>query len=524
MLTLQCKLELNTEDKEKFLSLMRRYSSCLRYAYNRLIEGKERKELRRELQKLFNLNSRYVDSAIYKAEWILKSVKEIGENPKKVIFGGKALFEKLKRNHLTGKRREELRKKWREKRQGTLYSLGEKDKSGNLNLRFILEKGLLKLRINLGNRDWIYAGVNRKVKREKDKWIDFIWRLEQAYISGSFFPYSVELKLRDGEIYAFVSFEEKSPEISLTKENGVIGLDLNASPLHISWACVSKDGNLQKYGKFSLQELLGKTRNQREYILWHKAYEVIKLAKEEEKALSLERLYKVNKGYRGDGKGKLRKRLSNWVYKSLIEKIKALAKRNGVEVIEVSPAYSSVIGTLKYCPTLLIDKDTAGAYVIGRRALGFKERLPKNYLELLKDKEFVGICLQDLWKKKEELKEKLKTERNAYKRNALKSELRKLVKDIKRLQSLYCQPETQEPVNRGKEQVRGKPNGFQKLWQVVKIALLIPFLGKSFVRDFSPLRRILVSRDWERVRNGLAPVPGAGTMASYSLNDFLQFE
>jgi hypothetical protein len=45
----------------------------------------------------------------------------------------------------------------------------------------------------------------------------------------------------------------------------------------------------------------------------------------------------------------------------------------GVEVVEVNPAYTSVIGMLKYAPQLNIDKDIAGAYVIGRRALGFKE-------------------------------------------------------------------------------------------------------------------------------------------------------
>jgi len=41
---------------------------------------------------------------------------------------------------------------------------------------------------------------------------------------------------------------------------------------------------------------------------------------------------------------------------------------------------------LKYAPQLSIDKDTAGAYVIGRRALDFKEDTPENYERLLKDK------------------------------------------------------------------------------------------------------------------------------------------
>jgi hypothetical protein len=48
----------------------------------------------------------------------------------------------------------------------------------------------------------------------------------------------------------------------------------------------------------------------------------------------------------------------------------------GVDVIEVNPAYTSAIGMLKCVPQLSIDKDVAGAYVIGRRALGFKEDMP----------------------------------------------------------------------------------------------------------------------------------------------------
>ncbi len=40
----------------------------------------------------------------------------------------------------------------------------------------------------------------------------------------------------------------------------------------------------------------------------------------------------------------------------------------GVEVIEVNPAYTSMIDMLKYAQQLNIDKGIVGAYVIGRRA------------------------------------------------------------------------------------------------------------------------------------------------------------
>jgi hypothetical protein len=44
--------------------------------------------------------------------------------------------------------------------------------------------------------------VVRSAKREKDKWIDFVWDLTQAERTGNWFPYTVRLKLRNGKIYA----------------------------------------------------------------------------------------------------------------------------------------------------------------------------------------------------------------------------------------------------------------------------------------------------------------------------------
>jgi hypothetical protein len=60
--------------------------------------------------------------------------------------------------------------------------------------------------------------------------------------------------------------------------------------------------------------------------------------------------------------------------------------------------------------------------------------------------------------------------------------------------------------------VRGLLSERQKSWRVLRAVLTFPLLGKFFVRDFSPLRTVLFSGDWERVVEGLVPVPGAGAM------------
>jgi hypothetical protein len=57
------------------------------------------------------------------------------------------LFEKLCKNHLTGKVRERQKKQWKEQRQGTLISVESKADKGNRLTRFESINGQLYLRI-----------------------------------------------------------------------------------------------------------------------------------------------------------------------------------------------------------------------------------------------------------------------------------------------------------------------------------------------------------------------------------------
>jgi predicted transposase len=150
------------EDERAVLDLMRRFSSATRFAYQRLLEGKTREELKREsgpLCRLFGLNTRYADGAIEKAQATLDSARELGQDPRKVVFGGRKLFEGLKRRHLSGKALLALKREWKEKRQGLLYSRGDATKKGNANLRLESRDGALWLRVNLGNGGHVQALV-----------------------------------------------------------------------------------------------------------------------------------------------------------------------------------------------------------------------------------------------------------------------------------------------------------------------------------------------------------------------------
>jgi len=516
--SLQFKLELKKEDKEKLIKLMRKQSSAIRTAYNMLKELEKEKtknphaQIYQRLRQLFpELPTKYIDSAIYKAKQY--------PTDKPVVFGGKRLFEKLCKNHLTGKAREGLKKQWKELRQGTLISVGSKSDKGNSLTRFENINGQLHLRITTGNREFMDAKVLREPSNNKDKWITFMIMLLESWQTQNYFAYTIELKLRDGEVYGSVSFELPTPEVRYTKENGVLAIDINASPIHLAIAEVSKTGELLSHQTISLHHLLELSQNSKDHQEWILAHQIVDLAIEKGKAIAVENLKKLKRGMRGDGKAELRKRLHQWNAKKFLQKLKRVAMIKGVEVIEINPAYTSVIGMLKYAPQLSIDKDTAGAYVIGRRALGYKEDMPENYEKLLKNKAYLEFALKRYEEKEKELRELIEKESNEYKRNALKSELRS-VEDARKLltnliQSLQSESSSCEGAyGRNPKQGRVARTTLQSAWQVLKVALLFPILGKVLPRDLSPLKPLLVEGVWDRVRcsNGLVPLEVGGTV------------
>ncbi len=511
--SLQFKLELKKEDKEKLIKLMRKQSSAIRVAYNMLRDLEKEKtknphaQIYQRLRQLFpELPTKYIDSAIYKAKQY--------PTDKPVVFGGKRLFEKLCKNHLIGKERERLKKQWRELRQGTLISIGSKADKGNRLTRFEDLNGQLHIRITIGNREFIYAKVLREPSNNKDKWITFMAMLLESWQTQNYFAYTVELKLRDGEVYGNVSFELPTPKVKYTKENGVIAIDTNASPIHLAIAEVSKTGELLSYQTISLHHLLGLSQDSKDHQEWILAHQIVDLAIQKGKAIAIENLKKLKKGVRGDGKAKLRKRLHQWNAKKFLQKLKRVAILKGVEVIEVNPAYTSVIGMLKYAPQLSIDKDIAGAYVIGRRALGFKEDMPENYEKLLKDRAYLEFALKRYEEREKKLTELVEKETNEYKRNAIKSEL-KNVQNSKKLLTNFIQSLQSESIScegaNGRNSGQGETKKVsQSAWQVLKVALLFPILGKVLPRDISPLKPILVEGAWDRVRSRSAPLEVGG--------------
>jgi IS605 OrfB family transposase len=495
------KLEfLSNEDKREVLDLMRRFSSATRFAYNRLLEGQDRKELKREdspLCTLFGLNTRYADGAIEKAQATLDSAKELGQDPRKVVFGGRKLFEQLKRKHLSGKARERLRREWKERRQGLLYSRGDATKEGNANLRLESQKGALWLRVNLGNGAHVRALVQTAHPQREAL-------LERVYAS---LPYNVTLQLEDGKVYAHFTWSEGLPPPVHTKENGVLGIDVNGDPYHLALAVVSSDGNLIRHLTLSLEEVdRAPNKGAKELALWKVAHQVVALAEEHGVAIATEKLKYLRKSRRGDGSGRsFRRKQHRFAYRSLLEKIHSLARKRGVEVLEVSPQDTSTIGMLKYAPQFSLSKDVAAAYVIGRRALGFEERIPKGYKALLQNESFFAYTegfYQTRLQKLQKLKE---AEKNPYLKNRLSREIKKTESSLNLVSSLQGSPGSRNGSTDGRNPPGATP------WRVLRVGLFLPLLGHEVPRDLSPLKPILhFHGSWKGWKIGLGPPPGGG--------------
>jgi hypothetical protein len=175
---------------------------------------------------------------------------------------------------------------------------------------------------------------------------------------------------------------------------------------------------------------------------------------------------------------------------------------------------------LKYAPQLHLSKDVAAAHVIGRRALGFEEKLPKGYEALLSDRSFLahaegfyGSRLQELQKLKE-------AEKNPYLRRRLSREMGKARRALSLLSSFPGPQRGRKASPQGSSGSQRKSTDGRNLpginpWRVLKVSLFLPLLGLQVPRDLSLLRPILhftslTQGSWKGRKVGSGPHPGGG--------------
>lgn len=87
--------------------------------------------------------------------------------------------------------------------------------------------------------------------------------------------------------------------------------------------------------------------------------------------------------------------LSGWAYARFYELLSSILSNRGIELIQVNPAYSSLIGLVKFARMYGLGSDCAAALVIARRGMRLSEKMPSSITALLSVKE--GQHVWSLW-------------------------------------------------------------------------------------------------------------------------------
>lgn len=187
---------------------------------------------------------------------------------------------------------------------------------------------------------------------------------------------------KDFRWFMAVSFDVPAPKrISHPRQYGCIGIDLNASS--VDWSYVDRDGNLKTHGQFPLH-LSGKRRGQAKAIVADVVSQITLVARTYQCPIVCESLdFSRKKADLRERGRKYARMLSNFIYSRFYEALVNRCFNLGIELIRVNPAYSSVIGLVKFARQYSLSSGGAAALVIARRAMCLSERLPGSITALL---------------------------------------------------------------------------------------------------------------------------------------------
>jgi len=173
----------------------------------------------------------------------------------------------------------------------------------------------------------------------------------------------------------FVSVEAEPAGRASSMALGSIGVDVNAD--HLAVSETDRFGNLIGARRIGLT-VYGKTTDQAKALIGNAAVCIAAQARAAGKPVIIEKLeFQRKKAELEANNPKQARLLSSFACRQVAAHLKAACFRAGVEVIEVNPAYTSVIGVVNHAQRHGISVHMGAAFAIARRGLGFSERLPK---------------------------------------------------------------------------------------------------------------------------------------------------
>jgi IS605 OrfB family transposase len=291
------------------------------------------------------------------------------QNIIRLCFGSKKLFRAqfaLEENGFSS--HDEWKIAWQKARSSEFFVLGSKDETaGNQSCTAcIQENNKLSLRLRLpdslklgsyitipdiyftyGHQNIIAALHNKQAISYRFKRDDKGWRI-------------------------FASVHVEAAPIVTNEQFGRIGIDINSD--HLSLVETDRFGNPIRKETHSLY-LNGKSTNQTKALIGEASKKIVEEAKKAKKPIVLEKLdFQQKKASLREKRTSFARMLSSFAYSSILTYLKSRAQKEGVEIQEVNPAYTSIIGRVKFSKRYGLSIHHAAALVIARRSLRFSEK------------------------------------------------------------------------------------------------------------------------------------------------------
>lgn len=343
MITIKLPYKTSEENIDIINNIRHKYSSIVRYSYNRFNEGKKQKEIRGLIKKLNNVDigSWLQQCGILEAN----QIKSINKD-NKIIFGGKSNF-KLRLNGKITKQ------EFKRKRLFPLCSQGDKLSYGNRIFDFS------KLTDNI-----LIFKPNRKIKIElslpKLK-CSYFKKLKYIQEQSALKELTVTVKL--DEKYFYLTYDEPKTKTNNLKNNRYLGIDLNPDTIGIS---ILENGQIIHTQEFSLKPIFDKILNlnllssssRMKYYQNKLNFETIEISKQ---VSILAKHFNCNNVFIEDLKfyqnltseqkyNKLgnRKTRNLWKREKFIQNLTKRLNVLGIKIYSINPAYSSFIGNIIY--------------------------------------------------------------------------------------------------------------------------------------------------------------------------------
>ena len=181
------------------------------------------------------------------------------------------------------------------------------------------------------------------------------------------------LERQPGKFYLQACFEPASPKLSTSLKWGSIGIDLNAD--HLAVVEVDRFGNF-KSARSLFFDFRNKSTSQIEAILGDHIACVVDLALATGKSIIFEKLNFSEKkaGLREKAGPAYAHMLSSFAYAKYQSLLQSRCQKMRVGCTAINPAFSSVIGFIKYASYKKLSSHEKAAFIIARRGMGLSER------------------------------------------------------------------------------------------------------------------------------------------------------